>query len=608
MRLFVKICGITSLEVALGCGDLGADAIGFVFARSPRRITPEDAARIALKTRASLRKVGVFVDEEPREILRIASMARLSHLQLHGSESPACCALLRKQGYRVIKAFNVNSKEDLNAIDAYQVDMILLEGRAAGAGSRLDLNLLEGVDLPAPVIIAGGLSAENVGEVIEAVRPFGVDVSSGVELDGQKSLELIKQFTQTVRQMEKKGRFTVNANHMLPDASGYFGPYGGRFVPETLMPALEELQQAYDSASRDPAFLQELDQYLRQYSGRPTPLFHAKRLSKSLGNLRVYLKREDLNHTGAHKINNALGQGLLAKRMGKTRVIAETGAGQHGVATATVAALLDLECRVYMGQEDMRRQSPNVYRMEALGAEVQPVTTGKATLKEATGEAIRDWVTNVRNTHYIIGSVVGPHPYPAMVRDFQTVIGREAREQFLRAEGRLPDYLVACVGGGSNAMGLFWPFLNDRVKMIGVEAAGHGMNTPLHAATLNSGIPGILHGSLSYLLQDENGQTQQAHSISAGLDYPGVGPEHSYLKDAGRVRYVTATDEQAVAAFLALCRSEGIIPALESAHAVAFLGELAREVQDASVVVCLSGRGDKDIGVVSEFLEIGAGA
>lgn len=389
----------------------------------------------------------------------------------------------------------------------------------------------------------------------------------------------------------------------MPDRRGHFGRFGGRFVPETLMPALEELEEAYREVRGDPSFQAELDYYLKEYAGRPTPLYFASRLTEALGGGRIYLKREDLNHTGAHKINNTLGQALLARRMGKRRIIAETGAGQHGVATATAAAMFGLECEVYMGEEDMVRQRLNVFRMRLLGARVTPVTTGSRTLKDAMNEALRDWVTNVRHTYYLIGSVAGPHPYPMMVRDFQSVIGREARAQVLEREGRLPGYLVACVGGGSNAMGLFYPFIHDAgVKLIGVEAAGEGISTGRHAATLCAGSPGILHGSLSYLLQDEDGQVAVAHSVSAGLDYPGVGPEHAYLRETGRAEYVAVTDQEALEGFRLLSRLEGLIPALESAHAVAYLRHLAPLAgRDDVVVVCLSGRGDKDVEAVSRL-------
>ncbi|OUM96775.1 MAG: tryptophan synthase subunit beta [Thermobacillus sp. ZCTH02-B1] len=391
----------------------------------------------------------------------------------------------------------------------------------------------------------------------------------------------------------------------MPDEHGRFGRFGGRYVPETLMNALFELEEAYLKFSRDPDFQAELDELLRQYSGRPTPLYFAARLTERLGGAKIYLKREDLNHTGAHKINNALGQGLLAKRMGKTKVIAETGAGQHGVASATVAALLGLECKVFMGEEDMKRQELNVFRMRLLGAEVVPVTSGTRTLKDACNETLRYWVSHVEDTYYILGSATGPHPYPMMVRDFQRVIGVEAREQMLRAEGRLPDVIVAAVGGGSNAIGMFHPFLEDReVKLVGVEAGGRGLDTDEHAATLTKGRRGVFQGSFSYVLQDEYGQVLPAHSISAGLDYPGIGPEHAWLKETGRAEYVPITDAEAVEAVQVLAATEGIIPALESAHAVAHALKLAPTLpKDAIVVVNLSGRGDKDVESIMAYLE-----
>jgi len=383
----------------------------------------------------------------------------------------------------------------------------------------------------------------------------------------------------------------------FPDQRGHFGPYGGLFVAETLMYPLEALRQAYEKYLHDPEFLAELAADLANYVGRPSPLYLAQRWSQQLGGAAIYLKREDLNHTGSHKINNCIGQALLAQRMGKTRIIAETGAGQHGVATATVAARMGLHCVVYMGEVDMARQEANVYRMRLLGAEVVPVRSGSRTLKDALNEALRDWVTNVDDTFYIIGTVAGPHPYPAMVRDFQTVIGREAKQQILQQTGRLPDALVACVGGGSNAIGLFHPFLTDTtVAMYGVEAAGDGLITGRHAAPLNAGKPGVLHGNRTYLMEDDNGQILETHSISAGLDYPGVGPEHSWLKDLGRVNYVAITDAEAIAAFHALTRTEGIIPALESSHALAYTTKLAPTLShNQTIIVNLSGRGDKDI-------------
>ena len=388
----------------------------------------------------------------------------------------------------------------------------------------------------------------------------------------------------------------------MPDARGHFGPYGGVFVAETLMPAITELNEAYQRYMDDPEFIAELDADLRDYVGRPSPLYHAQRWSDHLGGAQVYLKREDLNHTGAHKVNNTVGQALLAKRMGKTRIIAETGAGQHGVATATVAARLGLECVVYMGAVDVARQALNVYRMKLLGATVVPVQSGSKTLKDALNEALRDWVTNIDNTFYIIGTVAGPHPYPAMVRDFQAVIGREAKLQCIDQAGRLPDALVACVGGGSNAIGLFYPFIDDKsVKMYGVEAAGDGVETGRHSAPLCAGRPGVLHGNRTYLMADDDGEIIETHSISAGLDYPGVGPEHAWLKDTGRANYVNITDDEALAGFHALTRMEGIIPALESSHALAYTMKLAPTMRkDEIIIVNLSGRGDKDMHTIMQ--------
>ena len=386
-----------------------------------------------------------------------------------------------------------------------------------------------------------------------------------------------------------------------PDPRGHFGQFGGRYVAETLMPALLELEQAYRAAQADPLFHREFDSYLRDYVGRPSPLYLAQRLTEHAGGAKIYLKREDLNHTGAHKVNNTVGQALLARRMGKRKVIAETGAGQHGVATATVAALFGMQCDVFMGEEDIRRQALNVFRMKLLGATVHPVNSGTATLKDAMNEALRYWVTHVRDTFYVIGTVAGPHPYPMLVRDFQAIIGREARAQFLDCEGRLPELLLACIGGGSNAMGLFHPFLNDAgVRMMGVEAAGLGIATGKHAASIGAGSVGVLHGNKTFLLQDEDGQIAHAHSVSAGLDYPGVGPEHSYLKEIGRAEYVAVTDDEALQAFRLLTELEGIMPALESAHAVAQALKTAAQMgRDQAILVCLSGRGDKDIHTVA---------
>jgi tryptophan synthase beta chain len=395
----------------------------------------------------------------------------------------------------------------------------------------------------------------------------------------------------------------------VPDKQGRFGKFGGRYVPETLMNALHELEETYNRYKDDPDFIEEVRYLQQQYSGRPTPLYYAERLSEQLGGAKIYLKREDLNHTGAHKINNTIGQAVLAKRMGKTKVIAETGAGQHGVATATVAALMGMECKVFMGEEDTKRQQLNVFRMKLLGSEVIPVLSGTRTLKDACNETLRYWVSNVEDTYYILGSVTGPHPYPMMVRDFQRVIGDESRAQILQTEGRLPDTVVACVGGGSNAMGIFYPFVQDtNVKLIGVEAAGRGIDTDEHAATMTKGTPGVFQGSLSYLLQDEYGQVQPAHSISAGLDYPGIGPEHAYLKDSERASYYPITDQEALDALQLLSRTEGIIPALESAHAIAQTLKIAPTMsKDQIIIVSLSGRGDKDVDAIMGYLGVKEG-
>jgi tryptophan synthase beta chain len=391
-----------------------------------------------------------------------------------------------------------------------------------------------------------------------------------------------------------------------PDERGHFGSFGGRYVAETLMPLILDLEKAYEAAKKDASFQSELDYLLEHYAGRPSPLYFAERLTQKLGGAKIYFKRDELNHTGSHKINNVLGQVLLAKRMGKRRIIAETGAGQHGVATATACALFDIPCTVFMGATDVARQQPNVFRMKLLGAEVRAVTAGSATLKDAMNEALRDWVATVETTFYVIGTAAGPHPYPAMVRDFQSVIGNETRAQMHKAEGRLPDTLVACIGGGSNAIGLFHPFLDDKtVRIIGVEAAGHGLQSGQHAASLSGGRPGVLHGNRTYLLQDQDGQIQDAHSISAGLDYPGIGPEHAWLKESGRVEYVSATDEEALSAFQLLCRIEGIIPALEPAHALAHVLKLAPTLsKDNLLVMNLCGRGDKDVFAIAERLGV----
>ncbi|MDD5190851.1 MAG: tryptophan synthase subunit beta, partial [Dehalococcoidales bacterium] len=575
----IKICGIQNTEDALVAAAAGADFIGMVFAASPRRVTPQTARQISDAVHAyhpRLCTVGVFVNLAADEVNRIAGESRLDYAQLSGDETWEYCRDITLPVIKAIHISPVQRAEDIAAeieigyrsLGDKLFSVLLDTGKAGlygGTGESFDWKVMDKVGAHLRVFIAGGLHPQNVGALIKDFSPRGVDVSSGVEINGVKNHRLIKQFITAVRQVEVKGTKTMQQNRELPDQRGYFGDFGGRFVPEILAPALEELTAAYEKIKTGRGFWDEYRRLCRDYAGRPTALYPAERLTAQCGGARIYLKREDLAHTGAHKINNAIGQGLLAKSMGKKRIIAETGAGQHGVATAAICAKLGMECIVYMGEEDIKRQSPNVYRMKLMGAEVRPVNSGSRTLKDAINEAMRDWVTNVRNTYYLLGSVVGPHPYPALVRDFQSVIGEEARQQMMDATGKLPDYVIACVGGGSNAIGIFHKFIGDKtVKLIGVEAGGLGIDTPKHSATLAKGSIGVLHGSKTYLLQDEDGQINETHSISAGLDYPGVGPEHSFLKDSGRAEYVAVNDKEALEAFYLLCRTEGIIPALES--------------------------------------------
>ncbi len=606
----VKICGITRKADAQKAADLGAAAIGFIFyPKSPRYISYEKARAIACALNSRVKKIGVFVDESPKNIEKAIQIVGLDFVQLHGDESPDFC---NKISVPVIKAFRIKDGSTLSSLESYaNVHGYLFDAYSktekGGSGKTFRWDFVAGKTFNKPVILAGGLNNENILSAIESVGPHAVDISSGVEDEpGIKNHDKLEELFETVSQIHESdsGVFTKigSPEYRQPDAWGHYGRFGGKYVPETLIPALEELEAVYRELRDDSGFNRELDELHREYSGRPSPLTYAAAMSYELG-YNVYLKREDLNHTGAHKINNTLGQILLARKMRKTRIIAETGAGQHGVATATVAANFGLECVVYMGEEDIRRQRLNVFRMELLGAEIRPVKSGSKTLKDATNEAIRDWVANVENTYYIIGSVVGPHPYPMLVRDFQSIIGREAREQFFEKAGKLPDTLVACVGGGSNAIGLFYPFLDTDVTMYGVEASGFGVDTEKHAATLAKGSLGIFHGAASMLLQDADGQVILPHSISAGLDYPGIGPEHSYLHELNRVQYLHVTDDQAVEAFQWLSRKEGIIPALESAHALAALQhQIAGIPEGADVIVCLSGRGDKDVQTIAEHL------
>ncbi len=591
----VKICGITRLEDAQLAIEVGADLIGLNFVPgTPRALERERAAEISAACAGRIVRVGVFRDLAAAEIGECVEQVGLDVVQLHGDESPETAD---QMPVPVIKALPAGNDLQDRADRFPKADLLLDSPVGGGSGQGWNFSLARAlVGRGRRVWIAGGLGPENAADAVRAARPHGVDASSSLESEpGIKDAARVRAFVKAVRE--------AVAPHERPDERGYFGRYGGRFVPETLLPAVEELAETYEALRDDAGFWQELASERAAYAGRPTPLYFARRMSEELG-VRVYLKREDLAHTGAHKINNAIGQALVARRMGKSRVIAETGAGQHGVAAATACARYGLECEVYMGEEDTRRQALNVFRMELLGARVHCVTSGSRTLKDAMNEALRDWATNVRTTYYLIGSTAGPHPYPLLVRDLQAVIGEETREQILAAEGRLPDLLLACIGGGSNALGLFHPFYDDRhVRMVGVEAGGHGVEKGPHGAPLCAGTPGALHGSFSYVLQDDAGQIFEAHSISAGLDYPGVGPEHAFYKDSGRAEYVPATDEEALEAFVYLSRCEGIIPAFESAHAIAELRKRAASLpRGAIVVVNLSGRGDKDVTEARELL------
>ncbi len=585
----VKICGLSTPEAVQTAVEAGADYIGFVFAPSKRQVTLEQARQLATGIPKGVQKVGVFVSPQREEVEQACQVVGLDLIQVHGPMDDTILQDLPKQ---TIRAVQVGKDVTLPETSA---DYLLFDAPVAGSGETFNWQELESQNVTKPFFIAGGLTEDNVADAIRFFHPYAVDVSSGVETNGKKDQEKIKRFIERVSMAYKQ-----------PDKNGFYGRFGGRFVPETLMTAVLELEEAYRESQADPSFQAELDQLLKQYVGRETPLYYAKNLTKYVGGAKIFLKREDLNHTGAHKINNALGQVLLAHRMGKKKIIAETGAGQHGVATATAAALFDMECTIYMGEEDVKRQALNVFRMELLGAKVQSVTDGSRVLKDAVNAALRAWVANVEDTHYIMGSALGPHPFPEIVRDFQSVIGREAKRQFAEQnDGALPDAVLACVGGGSNAIGLFYPFVEDTsVAMYGAEAAGLGVDTDQHAATLTKGRPGVLHGALMDVLQDAHGQILEAFSISAGLDYPGIGPEHSYFHDIKRATYVPVTDKEALEAFQLLSKVEGIIPALESSHAIAYAVKLAKEMgPEKSMIVCLSGRGDKDVVQVKDRLE-----
>ena len=587
----IKICGLTRPEDIDAVNSALPDYAGFVFAKSPRQVAPEQAEELKNRLDGRVTAVGVFVNAPIEEIAGLCRKSVIGMVQLHGDEDADYIMKLKSMtNAPIIKAVWVRSAGDALSAQSLPCDCLLLdtyqESARGGTGSAFDWNVIP--RLHKPFFLAGGICGENI-KAAAGYGAFCLDISSGAETDGHKDPEKIQRLVRAVR-----------SDHMK---KGRYGIFGGQYLPETLMNAVNELEAAYEHYKNDPEFVRELSGLLKNYAGRPSLLYFAERMTEDLGGAKIYLKREDLNHTGSHKINNVLGQVLLAKKMGKTRVIAETGAGQHGVATATAAALMGMECEIFMGREDTERQALNVYRMELLGARVHPVTSGTETLKDAVNETFREWTGRIEDTHYVLGSVMGAHPFPEIVRDFQSVIGREVREQMLAAEGRLPDALIACVGGGSNAMGLFYGFIGDEsVRLIGCEAAGLGLDTDKHAATIAKGTLGIFHGMKSYFCQDEYGQIAPVYSISAGLDYPGIGPEHAMLHNTGRARYVPVTDREAVDAFEYLSRTEGIIPAIESAHAVAYARKLAPEMgKDKIIVINLSGRGDKDVAAIARY-------
>lgn len=591
----IKICGIRTPEDVECINDLLPDYAGFVFFdKSRRHVTPETAAYLRSLMDRRIISVGIFVDHSDEFIVKLVEDGTIGMIQLHGSEDDAFIGTIReKTDVPIMKAFGISNRNDSEKAIASSADIILLDNGTGGTGERFDGTLI-GKD-HRPFFFAGGLDPHNVSDIVKTFRPYAVDTSSGVETDGSKDRQKIKQFIDAVRKSNKEDEEMTK--------KGRFGEHGGQYIPETLMNAVIELEKAYDRYKADPEFVSELSKLLNEYAGRPSRLYFAERMSNDLGGAKIYLKREDLNHTGAHKINNVLGQALLAKKMGKTRLIAETGAGQHGVATATAAALMGMECVVFMGSNDMERQALNVYKMRLLGAEVVSVGSGTGTLKDAVSEAMREWTNRIEDTHYCLGSVMGPHPFPMIVRDFQSVIGKEIKQQIVEKEGRLPTAIIACVGGGSNAIGSFYDFIDDDdVRLIGCEAAGRGIDSFETAATINTGRAGIFHGMKSYFCQDEYGQIAPVYSISAGLDYPGIGPEHAWLHDIRRAEYVPVTDEEAVNAFEYLSKMEGIIPAIESAHALAYVIKIAPEMERNDIlVVTLSGRGDKDCAAIARY-------
>ena len=636
----IKICGLKRIDDAKILNKYVPDYAGFVFAESKRKISFDEAKAIKNILDESITTVGVFVDPDIEDILYLIKNDIIDIVQLHGNEDEDFINKLKEfnSNINIIKSIEMNNEDSENKYDDgfnikntikkwenSNVDYLLLDS-GKGSGKIFNWKLIGDIKkIKKPVFIAGGINNENIKEASK-IKPFAFDLSSGVEENGFKSSKKINEIINNLDNINKSNNksnnkesknnksninksninklINLNRSDDVKDMNnGRYGIYGGQYIPEILMNELINLEEQYNFYKNDPDFIEELQNLLNEYAGRPSLLYFAENMTKDIGGAKIYLKREDLNHTGSHKINNVLGQVLLAKKMGKTRIIAETGAGQHGVATATGAAFLDMECEIFMGEEDMERQALNVYRMELLGAKVNPVSSGTKTLKDAVNETMREWTTRVHDTHYVLGSVMGPHPFPMIVRDFQSVISREIKEEILKVEDKLPTAIVACVGGGSNAIGSFFNFIDDKdVRLIGCEAGGEGVDTEYHAASITKGEVGVFHGMKSYFCQGNYGQISPVYSISAGLDYPGIGPEHAYLNDTKRAEYVPITDDEAVEAFEYLAEKEGIICAIESAHAIAQSIKIAKEMDSEDIiVVCLSGRGDKDAESIKNY-------
>lgn len=597
----IKICGLMREQDADVINEVKPDFAGFVFAPSRRQISLETALRFRQIIDDTIPTVGVFVNAPLDEMLTVFRSGAIQYVQLHGNEPEDTVQALKDAGAKVFQVYKPDEPITPTAADYTMLD--------SGAGSGIPLDWKRVPQASHPFILAGGLTPENVAEAITTVRPDVVDVSSGVETNKQKDPEkkseqsLLLLTTTKKKIIERTFPMTELNLELNKNTTGRYGEYGGQYIPETLMNQLDLMTKAYEHYKNDPEFKTELHDLLVDYANRPSLLYYAKRMTEDLGGAQIYLKREDLNHTGAHKINNVIGQALLAKHMGKTRLIAETGAGQHGVATATIAALFGMECEVFMGKEDTDRQKLNVYRMELLGAKVHPVTSGSMVLKDAINAALQEWATRVDDTFYVMGSATGPHPYPLMVRDFQSIISQESKSQLKEQTGKLPDMVVACVGGGSNAIGSFANYIDEpSVQLVGAEAAGKGVDTDLTAATVERGSEGIFHGMKSMFLQNKTGQINPVYSISAGLDYPGVGPEHAALAASGRAQYVGITDDEAVDAFEYIAKTEGIVAAIESCHAVAYVQKIAPKMRKDQIIVCtLSGRGDKDVASIAKY-------